>query len=41
MHVAMYYSNRDVRLEELLRKIGPSEFLMASGICRSDVDRLI
>lgn len=41
MRVAMYYSNRDVRLEELPRpKIGPGEFLMkvmACGICGSDV----
>ena len=41
MRVAMYYSNRDVRLEELPKpKIGPGEFLMkviACGICGSDV----
>jgi len=41
MRVAMYYNNRDVRLEEVPRpKIGPGEFLMkvmASGICGSDV----
>ncbi|MDI6643324.1 MAG: zinc-dependent dehydrogenase [Candidatus Hodarchaeaceae archaeon] len=41
MRVAMYYNNRDVRLEELPKpKIGPSELLvkvMASGICGSDV----
>lgn len=41
MRVAMYYSNRDVRLEEMpIPKIGPGELLvkvMASGICGSDV----
>jgi L-iditol 2-dehydrogenase len=41
MRVAMYYNNRDVRLEELPKpKIGPGEFLMkvmACGICGSDV----
>ena len=41
MRVAMYYSNRDVRLEEIPRPhIGPGELLMrveASGICGSDV----
>jgi len=41
MRVAMYYSNRDVRLEEMPRpQIGPGELLMrveASGICGSDV----
>lgn len=41
MRVAMYYNNRDVRLEEVPKpKIGPGEFLMkvmASGICGSDV----
>ena len=41
MRVAMYYNNRDVRLEELPRpKIGPDELLvkvMACGICGSDV----
>ncbi len=41
MRVAMYYSNKDVRLEELPKpKIGPGEFLvkvMACGICGSDV----
>ena len=41
MRVAMYYSNRDVRLEELPKpKIGPEELLvkvMACGICGSDV----
>ncbi len=41
MRVAMYYSNEDVRLEELPKpKIGPGELLvkvMASGICGSDV----
>ena len=41
MRVAMYYTNRDVRLEELPRpKIGPGEVLMrirASGLCGSDV----
>lgn len=41
MRVAMYYSNRDVRLEEMARPvIGPGELLvrvMASGICGSDV----
>ncbi|MFQ6092755.1 MAG: zinc-dependent dehydrogenase [bacterium] len=41
MRVAMYYNNRDVRLEEMPKpKIGPGELLvkvMASGICGSDV----
>jgi L-iditol 2-dehydrogenase len=41
MRVAMYYNNRDVRLEELpVPKIGPSELLLrtrASGICGSDL----
>lgn len=41
MRVAMYYNNRDVRLEELPRPvIGPGELLvkvMAGGICGSDV----
>ncbi|MDP2942535.1 MAG: zinc-dependent dehydrogenase [Candidatus Omnitrophota bacterium] len=41
MRIAMYYSNKDVRLEEMPRPhIGPGELLvrvMASGICGSDV----
>jgi len=41
MRVLMYYSNSDVRLEEMdLPQIGPGELLMkvvASGICGSDV----
>lgn len=41
MRVAMYYSNRDIRIEEMpLPEIGPGELLvrvMASGICGSDV----
>ena len=41
MQVAMYYNNRDVRLEEMpVPEIGPDEMLMrveASGICGSDV----
>lgn len=41
MRVAMYYNNRDVRLEELPKpKIGPGEILVkviSSGICGSDV----
>ena len=41
MRVAMYYNNRDVRLEELpTPQIGPGELLvkvLASGICGSDV----
>lgn len=41
MRVAMYYSNKDVRLEEMPRpRIGPGELLVrveASGICGSDV----
>ena len=41
MKVAMYYSNKDVRLEEMpIPEIGPDELLMkvvASGICGSDV----
>jgi len=41
MRIAVYYNNRDVRLEEIpLPKIGPGEFLMkvmACGICGSDV----
>ncbi len=41
MKVGMYYSNRDVRIEEVeIPKIGPGELLvkvMASGICGSDV----
>lgn len=41
MHVAMYYKNSDVRLEEMPRpQIGDDELLvkvMASGICGSDV----
>jgi len=40
MRVAMYYSNKDVRLEEMPKpKIGPDELLVkviASGICGSD-----
>lgn len=40
MRVAMYYSNKDVRLEEMPKpKIGPGELLvkvMACGICGSD-----
>ncbi len=40
MRAAMYYSNKDVRLEEMPKpKIGPGELLvkvMASGICGSD-----
>jgi hypothetical protein len=39
MRVAMYYSNRDVRLEEMPKpKIGSGEILvkvMACGICES------
>lgn len=41
MRVAMYYHNRDIRLEEVPRpEIGPDEVLVrieASGICGSDV----
>src|SRR5262249_60651108 len=41
MRVAMYYNNRDVRLEELpAPKIGAGELLVrirASGICGSDL----
>jgi len=41
MRVAMYYKNRDVRLEEMpVPEIGPGEILVkiiASGICGSDV----
>jgi len=41
MRVAMYYSNRDIRLEEIPKPlIGPGEMLVkiyASGICGSDV----
>jgi len=41
MRVAMYYNNRDVRLEEVpVPKIGPGELLIktrASGICGSDL----
>jgi len=41
MLVAMYYNNRDVRLQEMpIPEIGADEFLlkvMASGICGSDV----
>jgi len=41
MRVAMYYNNRDVRLEEIpTPHIGPGELLvkvLASGICGSDV----
>lgn len=41
MRVAMYYSNKDVRLEEMpVPEIGPGEILvrvMAGGICGSDV----
>ena len=41
MRVAVYYSNRDVRLEERpVPEIGAGEILvkvMASGICGSDV----
>jgi len=41
MKVAMYYNNKDVRIEEMSKpKIGPDELLvkaMACGICGSDV----
>ena len=41
MRVLMYYSNKDVRVEEMpIPRIGPGEMLMkvvASGICGSDV----
>jgi len=41
MRVAMYYSNQDVRLEEMpVSQIGPGEVLMrveASGICGTDL----
>ena len=41
MRVAMYYSNKDIRIEERpIPKIGPGELLVqveASGICGSDV----
>lgn len=41
MRVAMYYNNKDVRLQEMpVPKIGAGEFLLkaiASGICGSDV----
>jgi len=41
MRVAMYYNNRDIRVEEMpIPKIGPGELLIrvkASGICGSDV----
>jgi len=39
--VAMYYNNKDIRLQEIPKpKIGPDELLvkaMACGICGSDV----
>jgi L-iditol 2-dehydrogenase len=41
MRVAMYYNNRDIRLEEMpVPEIGPGEMLMrvhASGVCGSDL----
>ncbi len=41
MRVAMYYNNRDIRIEEMpIPRIGPGELLVrieASGICGSDV----
>ncbi|MFP3879714.1 MAG: alcohol dehydrogenase catalytic domain-containing protein [Dehalococcoidia bacterium] len=41
MRVAMYYSNRDIRLQEMpMPQIGPGEVLMrveASGICGTDL----
>lgn len=41
MRVAMYYNNRDVRLEEMpVPRVGPGELLVrvrASGICGTDV----
>lgn len=41
MRVAIYYNNRDLRLEEVpVPRIGPGEILlrtMARGICGSDV----
>ena len=41
MRVAMYYTNQDVRVEEMpVPGIGPGELLLrveASGICGSDV----
>jgi L-iditol 2-dehydrogenase len=41
MHVAVWYNNRDVRLEQMpIPQIGPGELLVrvvASGICGSDV----
>ena len=41
MKVAMYYNNKDVRLQEMpTPKIGPDEFLVkvvASGVCGTDV----
>lgn len=41
MRIAMYYNNRDVRLEEMpTPEIGPGELLvkvLASGVCGSDV----
>lgn len=41
MRVAMYYNNRDIRIEEIpIPRIGPGELLVrieASGICGSDV----
>jgi len=41
MRVAMYYSNKDIRIEEMpVPEVGPGEVLikvMASGICGSDV----
>lgn len=41
MRVAMYYNNKDIRLEEMpVPEIGPGEILMrvhASGICGSDL----
>ena len=44
MRVAMYYSNRDVRLEEMpVPQIGQGELLVrveACGICGSDVMEL-
>ena len=41
MRVAMYYNNRDVRLEEMeVPRAGPGELLVqifASSICGSDI----
>ena len=41
MRVAMYYNNRDIRLEEMpVPETGPGEILMsvhASGVCGSDL----